>query len=268
MKKPYPEILDDPEQGPEARRLRREAREMLERMESEGLVSAAGLCAMLPASSSGDDMVVYADESRASERIRIPFLRQQRVKEDGSPHLCLADYLAPEGGPRDWVGLFAVTAGIGLDAVTRRLEAVGDDFGAIMSKILCDRLAEALGEKLHQDVRRRIWGYAADESLAPEELHKGGYRGIRPAPGYPSCPDHRDKAVILELLEAEERIGMSLTESYMMMPAASVSGFLFSRPEAKYFALGRVGADQLADYAARRGETPEASESAVRDNLG
>jgi len=268
MKKPYPEILDDPEQGPEARRLRREAREMLERMEAEGLVSAAGLCAMLPASSSGDDMVIYADESRASERIRIPFLRQQRVKEDGSPHLCLADYLAPEGGPRDWVGLFAVTAGIGLDAVTRRLEAAGDDFGAIMSKILCDRLAEALGEMLHQDVRRRIWGYAADESLAPEELHKGGYRGIRPAPGYPSCPDHRDKAAILELLGAKERIGMSLTESYMMMPAASVSGFLFSRPEAKYFAIGRIGADQLADYAARRGETPEASESAVRDNLG
>ena len=152
--------------------------------------------------------------------------------------------------------------------MTRRLEAAGDDFGAIMSKILCDRLAEALGEKLHEEVRREIWGYAADESIAPEELHKGNYRGIRPAPGYPSCPDHRDKAAILELLEAKERIGMSLTESYMMLPAASVSGFLFGRPEAKYFAIGRIGEDQIADYAARRGETPEAADRAVRDNLG
>jgi 5-methyltetrahydrofolate--homocysteine methyltransferase len=274
MKKPYPEILDDPDLGPEAKKLQREAREMLERIEAEGLVSAAGLCAILPASSSGDDMVVYTDESRSSERFRIPFLRQQRVKEDGSPHLCLADYLAPAEGPsdrrpvKDWVGFFAVTAGIGLDSVTRALEAGGDDFGAIMAKILCDRLAEALGEKMHEDVRRRIWAYAADESIAPGELHRGNYRGIRPAPGYPSCPDHRDKAVILELLEARERIGMSLTESYMMLPAASVSGFLFSRPEAKYFAIGRIGADQLADYAARRGETAEASDRAIRDNLG
>jgi len=274
MKKPYPEILDDPELGPEARRLQREAQEMLERMEAEGMVSAAGLCAMLPASSSGDDMVVYTDESRSSERFRIPFLRQQRVKEDGSPHLCLADYLAPAESLRDrypvkdWVGFFAVTAGIGLDSVTRALEAAGDDFGAILAKILCDRLAEALGEKMHEDVRRRIWGYAADESIAPGELHRGNYRGIRPAPGYPSCPDHRDKAAILELLEARERIGMSLTESYMMLPAASVSGFLFSRPEAKYFAIGRIGADQLADYAARRGETAEAADRAIRDNLG
>ncbi len=280
MKKAYPAILDDPELGPEARRLQKEALAMLERMDAEGLVSAAGLCRMLPAASRGDDMIVFADESRKAELLRFPFLRQQRVKEDGSPHLCLADYLAPEGGPRDgkaiedwdpvkdWVGFFAVTAGLGLDSVTRRLEAAGDDFGAIMSKILCDRLAEALGEKLHEEVRRKIWGYAADESIAPEELHKGNYRGIRPAPGYPSCPDHRDKAAILELLEAKERIGMSLTESYMMLPAASVSGFLFSRPEAKYFAIGRIGEDQIADYAARRGETPEEADRAVRDNLG
>ena len=268
MKKAYPAILDDPALGPEARRLQKEALAMLERMDAEGLVSAAGLCRMLPAASIGDDMIVYADESRKAELLRFPFLRQQRVKEDGSPHLCLADYLAPEGGPRDWIGVFAVTAGLGLDSVTRRLEAAGDDFGAIMSKILCDRLAEALGEKLHEEVRREIWGYAADESIAPEELHKGNYRGIRPAPGYPSCPDHRDKAAILELLEAKERIGMSLTESYMMLPAASVSGFLFGRPEAKYFAIGRIGEDQIADYAARRGETPEAADRAVRDNLG
>ena len=273
MKKPYPEILDDPEYGKEARRLQGEARAMLEKMEREGLVSAAGLCAILPAASRGDDMVLYADESRGSVRARVPFLRQQRVKEDGSPQLCLADYLAPEGGASgrqvpDWVGLFAVTAGLGLDKAARAFEAAGDDFSAIMAEILCDRLAEGFAEKLHEDVRRRIWGYAADEAITPEELRRGEYRGIRPAPGYPACPDHRDKAVILELLEASERIGMSLTESYMMLPAASVSGFCFSHPESKYFAVGRIGPDQIADYAARRGESPEEAEKAVKDSLG
>ncbi len=271
MKKPYPAILDDPEYGPEARRLQAEALSMLGRMEAEGLVSAAGLCRILPAASSGDDAILYRDESRGAELLRLPFLRQQRVKDDGTPQLCLADYLAPEASPsgaRDWLGVFAVTAGLGLDVAARRMEAAGDDFGAIMAKILCDRLAEAFAEKLHEEVRRRIWGYAADEDIPPAEQRKEGYRGIRPAPGYPACPDHRDKAAILEALGAEERIGMSLTESYMMQPAASVSGFYFSHPETKYFAVGKIGADQVADYAARRGEAPEAAEAAVRESLG
>jgi 5-methyltetrahydrofolate--homocysteine methyltransferase len=278
MKKPYPAILDDSEFGVEARRLLGEGRAMLAKLEAEGLVSAAGLCAILPAASRGDDMILYADESRACERFRIPFLRQQRVKEDGSPQLCLADYLAPElpdGAPvpdwapaPDWVGVFAVTAGIGLDSAVSAFEAEGDDFGAIMAKILCDRLAEALAEKLHEEVRRRIWAYEAGDPSAPEALRKGDYRGIRPAPGYPACPDHRDKAAILEILEARKRIDMTLTESYMMLPAASVSGFYFSHPDAKYFAVGRIGEDQLADYARRRGEAPEAAEAAVRESLG
>jgi 5-methyltetrahydrofolate--homocysteine methyltransferase len=270
MKKPYPAILEDPEQGAEARRLLGEAREMLARMQAEGRVKAAGLCALLPAASRGDDAVVYRDESRASERLAFPFLRQQRVKEDGSPQLCLADYLAPEGpgSPRDWLGLFAVTAGLGLELFVRELEAKGDDFGAIMAKILCDRLAEALAERLHEEVRRRVWGFSPDESIPPEELRRGEYRGIRPAPGYPACPDHRDKAPILEALEAGERIGMSLTDSYMMLPAASVSGFIFSHPESRYFAVGGIGPDQLADYAERRGESPEAAGKAIMENLG
>jgi 5-methyltetrahydrofolate--homocysteine methyltransferase len=273
MKKPYPAILDDPEQGEEARRLLAEARAMLDRMESEDRVSAAALCAILPAASSGEDAIVYRDESRSSERLRFSFLRQQRVKEDGSPQLCLADYLAPAperpgAGHRDWLGLFALTAGLGLDAFVAELKGRGDDFGAIMAEILCDRLAEALAEKLHEEVRRRIWGFAADEALAPEASLKGGYRGIRPAPGYPACPDHRDKAGIFEALEAKERIGMSLTESFMMRPEASVSGFIFSHPRARYFAVGTVGADQLADYARRRGESLESAEKAVRESLG
>jgi 5-methyltetrahydrofolate--homocysteine methyltransferase len=272
MKKPYPAILSDPEQGAEATRLHGEALAALEKMEAEGLVSAAGLCAVLPAASSGDDAIVYADESRKAELCRFPFLRQQRVKDDGSPQLCLADYLAPAppspGAVEDWMGVFAVTAGIGLDDSVRALEAKGDDFGAIMRKILCDRLAEAFAEKMHADVRREIWGYASDEAIAPEELRRGDYRGIRPAPGYPACPDHRDKAAILSLLGAGERIGMTLTESFMMMPAASVSGFYFSHPQSKYFAVGRIEKDQIADYASRRGESPEASELAIRDSLG
>jgi 5-methyltetrahydrofolate--homocysteine methyltransferase len=268
MKQPYPAILDDPELGSEARKLKSEAEAALARMEAEGLVSAAGLCAVLPAASSGDDMLMYSDESRSGVRARFPFLRQQRAKEDGSPQLCLADYVAPERVIRDWAGVFAVTAGIGLDAAAREREAAGDDYGAIMLKILCDRLAEAFAEKMHEDVRRRIWGYAAAEDFTPDGLIAAPYRGIRPAPGYPSCPDHRDKAAILDILGARERIGMTLTESFMMMPAASVSGFYFSHPEAKYFAIGKIGNDQLADYAARRGESAEEAEMAVKESLG
>jgi 5-methyltetrahydrofolate--homocysteine methyltransferase len=156
----------------------------------------------------------------------------------------------------------------GAEGPLERLKASGDELGAIMFKILLDRLAEALAEKLHAEVRRRIWAYAPEEALSPGELLSGGYRGIRPAPGYPSCPDHRDKAVILRLLEARERIGMTLTESYMMMPAPSVSGFMFSHPDSRYFAIGRIGSDQVADYAARRGESPEAAAAAVMEALG
>ena len=262
---PYPAILDDHERGPEARKLKADAEAMLARMASEGRVRAAGLCAILPVAPEGDDVRVYADESRASKLATFPFLRQQRVKDDGSPQLCLADYLSSRG---DWMGFFALTSGLGLDEAVKEFESKNDDYGAIMMKILCDRLAEAFAERMHEEVRRRIWGYASDESIASGELAAASYRGIRPAPGYPACPDHRDKAAIFDILGARERIGMELTESFMMMPAASVSGFLFSHPEAKYFAIGGIGKDQVEDYAARRGESPDEAEKAVRESLG
>jgi 5-methyltetrahydrofolate--homocysteine methyltransferase len=261
-----------PAEGEEARKLEADARAMLSRMGRELPIRAAGLCAIVPAASRGDDILVYSDESRGSVLAVLPCLRQQRVKDDGSPQLCLADYLEPAGGPRggsrDWIGLFALTAGLGADEAAEALRSSGDEYGSIMLKILCDRLAEAFAERMHEEVRKRVWGYSPDEGFAPAELAAAPYRGIRPAPGYPACPDHRDKAVILGILGAEERIGMSLTESFMMRPAASVSGFYFSRPESRYFAVGRIGADQLADYAARRGESPEASELAIRESLG
>jgi 5-methyltetrahydrofolate--homocysteine methyltransferase len=251
----------------EALRLKAEGQVMLSRMGAELRVSPAALCALLPAASEGDDILIFDGESRSSVAARLPFLRQQRVKSDGSPQLCLADYVAAKGSVPDYLGIFAATIR-GAEEPLAKLEASGDELGAIMFKILLDRLAEALAERLHEEVRRRIWAYAPDEGLSPEELVAGGYRGIRPAPGYPSCPDHRDKAAILGLLSAEERIGMSLTESYMMMPAASVSGFMFSHPDSRYFAVGRIGTDQVADYAARRGESPEAAAAAVMEALG
>jgi 5-methyltetrahydrofolate--homocysteine methyltransferase len=251
----------------EGKKLKDEGLAMLARMETELPLSPAGLCAIVPAASKGDDILLYSDESRSEVVARLPCLRQQRVKEARSPQLCLSDYLAAEGSRPDWLGLFAVTSG-GADEALSKLKASGDDFGAIMFGILCDRLAEAFAEKMHEDVRRRIWGYAPDENHKPEELSTGEYRGIRPAPGYPACPDHRDKAAIMKLLGAQERIGMSLTESFMMVPSASVSGFYFSHPDARYFAVGRIGQDQLADYAARRGESPEAAERAIKEALG
>jgi len=268
MKKPYPAILDDPELGIESRKLKGEAASMLERMEAEGLSDLGGLSAVFPAASRGDDIVLYADEGRARVLAVFPCLRQQRVKEDGSSQLCLADYLAPEGVAPDWMGLFVATAGRGAEEAARKLADAGDDFGSTMIKILCDRLAEALAERLHQDARRTVWGYAPDEAIAPPDLRLGAYRGIRPAPGYPACPDHRDKAAILDLLGAKERLGMSLTESFMMVPPASVSGFYFSHPDSKYFAIGGIGDDQIADYAARRGESIEEAAKAVRESLG
>jgi len=254
MKRRWPEILEDPELGPEARRLHREALGFLARIEAEGLLSCASLSLLLPAASEGDDVLLFDDESRRGVRARIPFLRQDLAKEDGSPQLCLADWVAPRAsGLRDWLGLFAVTAGLGLEESLAALAV--DEYASIMIKILADRLAEALAERTHEDLRRRIWGYATEESLSPAALHRGDYRGIRPAPGYPACPDHRDKALILDFLEAGPRLGLELTSSYMMVPGASVSGFVLSHPESKYFALGRVGREQLADYAARRGES-------------
>ena len=196
--------------------------------------------------------MLWADEARTTELARIHGLRQQMAKADGRPNLCVADYVGPVGVP-DFIGAFAVTAGHGVDALVREFEAAHDDYSAIMAKALADRLAEAFAERLHERVRRELWGYAPDEALSNEDLVAERFQGIRPAPGYPATPDHLAKRVLFAVLDAEARAGITLTESMAMLPAASVSGLYLWHPEAHYFGVGRMGADQLEDYARRAG---------------
>jgi 5-methyltetrahydrofolate--homocysteine methyltransferase len=249
---PFPKILQDPVVGEAARKLFGEGREMLERIVRENWVVANGVCALYPAAQvDGDDIEIYRDEARAERLITWHNLRQQNHKPTGRANLCLADFVAPkETGIQDWAGAFAVCAG-GIEERVAAFEAANDDYNAIMLKVLADRLAEAFAERLHERVRREFWGYAADERLSATELIAEGYRGIRPAPGYPACPDHRPKGPLFRLLDAERNAGMRLTESYAMWPAAAVSGFYLSHPESAYFAVGKIGRDQVEDYARR-----------------
>ncbi len=251
----FPKILDDPVVGEAARKLYAEARQMLERMVSEKWLTAHGVCGLFPAAQvDEDDIAIYADDTRRTVRMTWHNLRQQNHKPTGRPNLCLADFVAPAAsGVPDWIGAFAVTAGGGIDARVAQFEAQHDDYSAIMLKALADRLAEAFAEHLHARVRREFWGYAANERLDNEAVIEEAYRGIRPAPGYPACPDHTAKEGLFALLGAGENTGMLLTESFAMLPAASVSGFYFSHPESSYFAIGKVGEDQVADYARRKG---------------
>jgi 5-methyltetrahydrofolate--homocysteine methyltransferase len=264
----HPDIMDDPVVGEQARTLLTDAEAMLDRIESEGLLTARAVVGLFPANARGDDVIVYADEERTRVRATVHGIRQQFAKADRPSH-CLSDFVAPVGSGRaDWIGAFAVTAGVGADAVVARLQAEHDDYNAILVKALADRLAEAAAEMMHTRVRRELWGYAADESLSNDDLIAESYAGIRPAPGYPACPDHTEKATIFELLDAERRIGMSLTESYAMTPAASVSGWYFAHPEARYFGTGRVGRDQACDYAARKGWSLTEAEAWLAPVLG
>jgi len=221
-----------------------------------------------PAGGVGDDIAVFADAMRAEPVATLHHLRQQKRKPDGQAQLCLADYVAPCGPDfPDFIGAFAVTAGIGIEPHVARFEAAHDDYSAILLKALADRLAEALAESLHERVRREYWGYAPDERLTSEQIVREEYRGIRPAPGYPACPDHSEKAAIWRLLDAESAIGMRLTESFAMLPAASVSGWYFSHPDARYFAVGTVGKDQLEDYARRKGMALDEARRWLAPNL-
>jgi 5-methyltetrahydrofolate--homocysteine methyltransferase len=196
-------------------------------------------------------------------------LRQQRDKPDGQPHLCLADYVAPrESGVRDYIGAFAVTAGIGADRRVAAFERAHDDYSAIVLKALADRFAEAAAEYLHEQVRKAHWGYAPREDLSGEDLVGEAYRGIRPAPGYPACPDHTEKATLWRLLDVERNAGIRLSEGYAMLPAASVSGWYFAHPQARYFAVGKIGRDQVVDYAQRKGVTVATAERWLGSNLG
>jgi 5-methyltetrahydrofolate--homocysteine methyltransferase len=266
LKGRFPRILDHPKLGPAARDLYGHARELLARIVDEQLLTAQAAYGFWPAASEGDDLVLYEDASRSREAARFPMLRQQRAVDE-RPRLSLADFVAPvELGLADHVGAFAVTAGLDCEELVARFEAQGDDYQAIMTKALADRMAEAFAEALHQRVRRE-WGYGQDEDLDNEDLIAERYRGIRPAFGYPACPDHSEKRRLFALLGAEEA-GLSLTESFAMHPAASVSGLYLAHPQARYFDVGPIGRDQLASYARRKGMSVAEAERWLRPNLG
>jgi 5-methyltetrahydrofolate--homocysteine methyltransferase len=254
---PFPAILDDEVVGEQARKVYADGQAMLQKIIDGRWVTANAVLGLYPANSvNDDDIALYTDESRSQVAMTWCGLRQQTEKHmiDGvmRPSRCLADFVAPQGTAPDHVGVFAVTAGIGADKRAAAFEAAHDDYSAIMLKSLADRLAEALAECLHKKVRTDLWGYAAGEALSNEELIAEKYQGIRPAPGYPACPDHSAKKAMFELLQCED-IGMGLTESLAMTPAASVSGFYIAHPEAQYFNVGKVGDDQVQDLAQRSG---------------
>jgi len=267
LKGKVPAIFAHPDYGDAARDLYENAQALLSRIVDDRLLTARGVYGFWPAASEGDDLVLFADESRAAEVARFPMLRQQEVIADSRPNRSLADFLAPRtSGRKDYLGAFAVTAGLGADDLVGRFEADHDDYSAIMVKALADRLAEAFAEYLHAQARRD-WDYGKYEQLTADDLATEKYRGIRPAFGYPACPDHSAKRTLFDLLAAE-RQGLALTEHFAMTPAASVSGLYFANAEARYFMVGRIGADQVADYAKRTGRSVEETERWLTPNLG
>jgi 5-methyltetrahydrofolate--homocysteine methyltransferase len=238
-----------------------DAQDMLARLTAEGWFRARAVFGLYPANGEGDDILVFADEMRREPIAVLHTLRQQLARRDGRANLALADFVAPRAsGLADYIGAFAVTAGIGEEAVVERFKGANDDYSAIMAKALSDRLAEALAERVHQRVRKEFWGYAPDEVLGNADMIAEQYRGIRPAPGYPAQPDHTEKATLFRLLDAERQIGVKLTENFAMWPGASVCGLYFSHPESYYFGVGRIERDQVEDYAARKGWAVEEAE--------
>ena len=264
----YPDVLSDPERGPAARELLDDARRLLDEIVSQKLLRASGVARIWPAQATQDDIELYSDETRMNVVGRVHTIRQQFGKPGERSNLALADFVAPKAsGARDWVGAFVVTAGHGLDEMVARFEKGHDDYRAILARALADRLAEAFAELMHARVRRTIWGYAPSETLENDDLIAEKYRGIRPAPGYPACPDHTEKGMIFDLLEAGPNVGVTLTESFAMLPTASVSGWYLSHPDAFYFGVGRIGRDQVEDYARRKGWTVAEAERWLRPIL-
>jgi 5-methyltetrahydrofolate--homocysteine methyltransferase len=261
----YPDILEDKVVGESARKLHADARKMLERIVREKWLTAKGVVAFWPCRREGDDVVLFEDETFSKEVSRLFFLRQQIEKRAPRANMCLADFVSPRA---DWIGGFAVTAGHGIEQHLARFKADHDDYSDIMLKALADRLAEAFAERLHERVRKTIWGYAPDEALGNDELIREKYRGIRPAPGYPACPDHSQKPELFRLLNAGQNAGMTLTESFAMIPISAVSGYYFAHPDAEYFGVARIGKDQVEDYAKRRGIPIEQAEKYLRANIG
>ncbi|MBT0404468.1 methionine synthase [Morganella morganii] len=263
----YPRILEDDVVGEEARRLFKEANAMLDELDRTGALTPRGVAGIFPANRIGDDIAVYRDESREEVLLYSCHLRQQTQKKDDFPNACLADFVAPPGIP-DYLGAFAVTGGLEEDTLAAQFDAAHDDYNKIMVKALADRLAEGFAEYLHEQVRKTIWGYSPDENLDNDSLIRENYQGIRPAPGYPACPEHTEKSKIWELLDVERHTGMRLTESYAMWPGASVSGWYFSHPQSRYFAVAQIQRDQIEDYAARKGMPVKELERWLAPNLG
>jgi 5-methyltetrahydrofolate--homocysteine methyltransferase len=269
MKGKFPDILHSPATGEAARGLYEDAQRMLDRIVEERWLTARGVFGFFPAAAVGDDIEVYADERREQVRAVLHNLRQQGEHREGVPNRSLGDFVAPrDSGLADHVGAFAVTSGHGLQERIAAFKADHDDYDAIMLEALADRLAEAFAERLHQRVRTEFWGYAADEHLDNEALIAEKYAGIRPAPGYPACPEHTEKRTLWELLDVEAATGIQLTESMAMWPGAAVSGWYFSHPASQYFVVGRLGRDQVADYAERKGWTLQEAERWLSPNLG
>jgi 5-methyltetrahydrofolate--homocysteine methyltransferase len=267
LKGSYPRILEDDKLGEEARKLFKEANLLLDRIIRDKLLTARGVYGFFHAGGVGDDIELYTDASRKKVLERVHFLRQQRQKDRDDPYRSLSDFVAPrDSGVADYIGGFAVTSGIGLREVCERFKAGHDDYNAIMAEALADRLAEAFAECLHKKVRLE-WGYGRGEALTNEDLIHEKYRGIRPAAGYPACPDHTEKGPLWKLLDVERNTGMLLTESFAMWPASSVSGLYFGHPDSKYFSVGKIGKDQVEDYAARKGTSVAEVERWLAPNL-
>jgi 5-methyltetrahydrofolate--homocysteine methyltransferase len=261
----YPAILKDTKYGAQAAKLFEDAQKMLSRLADENLLTARAVYGLFPANAVGDDVELYTDGSRSQVLTTFRFLRQQMEKPEGQPNLCLADFIAPKGHP-DYLGAFAVSSGFGLDALASAFKADHDDYSAIMAEALADRLAEALAEWLHKRVRDE-WGFGKAENLSAAQLIEEQFRGIRPAAGYPACPDHSEKSTLWQLLDVERNTGIKLTESAAMWPGSSVSGLYFAHPQSKYFALGKIGRDQLADYQLRKGMDLARVEKWLEPNL-
>jgi len=272
MKGKYPKIFEHPEKGEEAKKLFADANHLLDQIIDKKMLKAKAIVGIHPANGVGDSTELYADESKKQVIAHFHHLRQQLdIEEEGesNSYLSLADFIAPkETGLTDYIGTFAVTTGIGTDEWVKKFEQDNDDYNAIMMKVLADRLAEAFTELMHEKVRKEIWGYASDESFELDDLLKSRYQGIRPAFGYPACPDHSEKQTLFNLLEANKKLEMVLTENFAVWPAASVCGLIFASPESKYFGLGRITKEQIEDYSARKGISIELAERYLNTNLG
>jgi 5-methyltetrahydrofolate--homocysteine methyltransferase len=250
----FPAILDDAVVGEAATSLYTDAQAMLVKIIAEQWLTARAVIGLFPANSKGDDIEIYTDDTRTDVLTTLHHLRQQRAKSGDQANRCLADFIAPaETGKADHIGAFAVTTGIGIDKKVAEFEAAHDDYNAILLKALADRLAEACAEYMHECVRKEHWGYAVEEAFDGDALIAEAYKGIRPAPGYPACPDHTEKAALWKLLDVQNKTGITLTESFAMVPTAAVSGFYYAHPESSYFAIGKIGRDQIEDYAQRKG---------------